>query len=115
MSKPKTIQETPLSMIEVSEEIENIKKRDKEPNSRVAKTEEYLNQFLTKDKKEGKEMIKKLMELKIPRLKENHIYKIADLMPHKPELVKLIFQGTPITITDENCRKIVKVVQDYKK
>jgi len=34
---------------------------------------------------------------------------------NKVELVKLLFQGTPLTISEDNCKKIVKVVEEYTK
>jgi DNA-directed RNA polymerase subunit F len=115
MTKPTVVEEVPMSLIEVKEEIEKIKKRDKEINFRVTKTEDYLNSFVKNSYKEHKELFEKLNTLNIPRLKETQICKIIDLMPNTPELVKLLFQGSTITISEDNAKKIAKAVEEYKK
>jgi len=42
-----TISEKPISISELKQELEKIKKRDKELNFRAARTEEYLQHFST--------------------------------------------------------------------
>lgn len=113
MAKPQTIEEKPLTMAEVKEELERIKKRDTELNYRGKKTEEYLNFFVTMKAKEAKELYKKIEGLQIPRLREIHITKIVDILPAKPEMVKVIFQGQPITISEESAKKIANAVKEY--
>ena len=113
MSKANIIEENPISMIQIKDELEKNKKKLGELNFRAAKTQEYLEQFSSLKVSEGKELIEKLKKLKIPRLRESHIYKVVDVLPHKVEMVKLLFQGTPLTISEDNCKKIVKVVEDY--
>ena len=113
MTNQEILEEKPISMLQLKEELDANTKKFGELNFRANKTNEYLQQFLKIKPKEGKELIKKLTDLKIPRLKEAHIFKIADLMPHKPELVKLLFQGTPLTISEDSCKKIVKVIDEY--
>ena len=66
--------ETPVTMAKLSEELEKIKKRDKELNFRAAKTEEYLNQFVKA--KKADELVEKINKLNIPRLREQQITKI---------------------------------------
>ncbi len=115
MTKPIVVEEVPMSLIEVKEEIQKIKKRDKEVNFRVAKTEEYLDLFVKNSFKEHKELFDKLTALNIPRLKEIQICKIIDLMPATAEMVKLLFQGSTITISEDNAKKIAAVVAEYVK
>jgi DNA-directed RNA polymerase subunit F len=115
MTKPNIIEEKPISMFDLKEQLDKNKKDMGELNFRAERTSEYLDEFMKIKPKEGKELIEKLIELKIPRLREQHLFKIADLMPHKLELVKLLFQGTPLTISDESCKKIVKIVEEYRK
>lgn len=111
--KPIIIDEKPITMAEVKEELENNAKKFGVLNFRATKTKEYVDEFQTLKTKEAKEIAKKIAELNIPRLRDLHICKIVDLMPHKIEMVKLIFQGTPLTITDDNCKKILKIVEEY--
>ncbi|MBT4540266.1 hypothetical protein HOC35_02015 [Candidatus Woesearchaeota archaeon] len=115
MTKPNIIEEKPISMFDLKEELDKNKKDMGELNFRAERTSEYLDEFLKIKSKQGKELIEKLKELNIPRLRDQHLFKLADIMPHKPELVKLLFQGTPLTITDESCKKIVKIIEEYRK
>jgi len=107
MSTPDILKETPISMAEVKEEIEKIKKRDKELAFRTARTEEYLNFFANKD---SLKIIDNLKKLKLTRLKEEHIIKIADLMPTSVDDLKIILQGYVITLTKDNMQKIIDEV-----
>jgi len=115
MTKPELIKETPITIVELKEYLKTIKKRDEELNFRAGKTEDYLNHFVTIKPKEAKELVKKLKELDIPRLKEEHIAKIIDLLPDHPEEVKSTLQGYTITVTKENLKKISDVVSEFTK
>jgi DNA-directed RNA polymerase subunit F len=53
MARPEVIKETPITIVELKEEIEKIKKRDGELNFRATKTEEYLGLFVALPKKKG--------------------------------------------------------------
>lgn len=113
MVKPQIIEEKPISMVELKQEIDKIKKRDEEPGFRVNKTEEFLNQFVKLDKTKEAEIKKRIEAIGIPRIKPEHINKIVDLLPAFPEEVKLLFQGSIITITNENAKKISDTVKEY--
>ena len=107
MAAPEVIREYPLSMAEVKGEIEKIKKRDKELSFRTSRTEEYLNHFVNKD---SIKLIEALKKLNIARLKDEHIVKIADLLPRTVEDLKIVLQGYTVTITKDNIQKIVDEV-----
>ena len=64
MSNEEILKEEPLTMVEMKDEIESIKKRDKELNLRTLKTLEYINQFTTLKSKEAKELYDKIEKLK---------------------------------------------------
>ena len=113
MTKPKVMQETPITMAELAEELDKIKKRDNELNFRASKTEDYLNQSGI-DKKKSKQLYKKIDELQIPRLKDVHIIKIVDLMPDDVESVKSILSGYTLTVTQDNIKKIAALVKEVK-
>lgn len=108
MEVKNVISETPISMHELKKVLGKIKKRDKELNFRAAKTEEFLNQIASFKKSD--ELSKKLAKLKIPRLKDQHIEKIADILPTTIKDLKLVLQGYTLTINNENAKKIVEVV-----
>ena len=56
--------------------------------------------------KQAKELYDKLISLSIPRLKDEHIHKIIDVLPRNVDDVKLILQGFVITVTKDNSLKI---------
>lgn len=103
------LNETPVGLAELKEELERIKKRDGELNFRANKAEDYLNQ-LNLDSAESKKLFKKIMDLKIPRVKEQHIYKILDIMPKTAEDLKVVIQGYPISVSNENVKKVVDLI-----
>jgi len=111
MVEKNIINETPISMHELKKELEKIKKRDKELNFRAAKTEEYLQQITTL-KKSG-ELYKKIVKLNIPRLRDQHIKKIIDILPATVKDLKVVLQGYTLTINNENAKKIVDVVNKF--
>lgn len=111
----KIVKENPITMVELKEEIEKIKKRDKEPNLRVQKTEEYINLFAHLKPEKEKELKEKITKLDIPRLKEEHIKKIIDILPIDIEDLKSLLQGYTITVSKENIQKIVEVINNVAK
>ena len=106
----KIVKESPITLTELKEEIGRIKKRDKEPNVRVQKTEEYLNLFAHLSHEKENELREKISKLDIPRLKEEHISKIIDLLPKDQEELKILLQSYTITVSKENVQKITEVI-----
>ncbi|MBN1385446.1 hypothetical protein JW968_00535 [Candidatus Woesearchaeota archaeon] len=113
MPKITIINEAPLSLNDVRSEIKAIKKRDTELNARAQKVEEYVNTFLILKQKEAKDISKAIEDLNIPRLKELHIKKIIDMMPTSVDELKSILQGYPISVTNDNIKKIVDVTKKF--
>ncbi|MBI3031887.1 hypothetical protein HYY69_00255 [Candidatus Woesearchaeota archaeon] len=113
MTKPNILEENSLNMIVVRKTLEKIKKRDTELNFRMQKTEEYLQNVTKLSNKDYETLLKELEGLNVPRFKEIHLNKIVDLLPKTPELVKLLFQGQTISISDDNAKKIANVVEKY--
>ena len=107
------IKETPLSASNVKAELERIKERDKELNYRAQKTEDYAQQIIKMEPKKAKELEEKLGSLNIPRLKEQHICKIMDILPATIEEVKAVLQGYALTITNENLKKIADTIAEF--
>ena len=106
MAKPVILNEEPITMANLKEELKSIKERDKELNFRA-------NKFVELDAKKADELKKKLEGLKISRLKPEMITKIIDLLPKTVDKLKVILQGYVITIGKEDSKKIVKVVNDF--
>lgn len=109
----KVLSETPITMAELKEDLKKIKERDSELNFRANKTEEYLNMFSTMDAGKAVDLKAKIKKLDIPRLKEEHMTKIVDMMPATPEEVKSLLQGYTITVNNENLKKISDAVAEF--
>jgi len=92
-----------------------IKERDGELNFRANKTEEYLGQFAELSPNKFSELKKKIEELNITRLKPEYVVKLADLMPESLNDIKVIMQAYPVTVKQEDLKKILAVIAEYKK
>ena len=108
----KILKEEPMTAAQVTDELQKIRSADKELNFRAQKTEDYLNQVVS-DSKKTAELVKKLEALKIPRLKDDQLVKIADILPVTEKDVKVLLQGYALTVTKENMQKIAKTVADF--
>lgn len=110
MGTAKILSEEPISVYELKEDIEKIKRRDKELNYRATRTEEYINHVATNKKQ--KEIYEKIQKLNIPRIKESHIKKIIDINPKSITDLKVAFQGYTISLTNENIKKIIDIFNE---
>ncbi|MBW3022643.1 hypothetical protein KY308_00885 [Candidatus Woesearchaeota archaeon] len=108
MVKPEIITETAITMAEAKNALNRIKERDEEYGFRSGKTHEYLISVPVESEKKAKELIKKIEELNIPRLKQDQIVKIVDVKPKSLEELKVVLQG--VTITNDNLKKIEAVI-----
>ncbi len=102
------LKETPINNLTLKEELEKIKKRDKELNFRAERTEEYLKTIDIS--KSANDIAAKIEKLKIPRLKDMHINKIVDIMPSTVKDLKIVLQGYTLTINNENAKKIIDTI-----
>ncbi len=115
MVKPHVLEERPLLLAELKEKLGSIKEKEKELNFRANKTEEYLVSIPVLGAKDAKELAKKLANLDIPRMKQEHIVKIVDLLPHTGNDVKMVLQNSVLTLSAESLKKITDVVAEYAK
>lgn len=113
MTSIKVVSESPITMSDLKEDLKKIKERDKELNFRANKTEEYINMFHVLEAEKAADLREKMRKLDVPRLKEEHIVKIIDMLPASPEEVKAILQGYTITVNNENVKKIADTVSDF--
>ncbi|MCX8147317.1 MAG: hypothetical protein N3D84_02520 [Candidatus Woesearchaeota archaeon] len=111
----KILSETPIAMADLKKGLARIKERDKELNFRSQRTEEYLNMFVEISAEQAKEIMSKIESLNISRLKPEHMIKLIDLMPKSVEEAKSIMSAYPITISNENLKKIVDILAEYQK
>ncbi|HII29900.1 TPA: hypothetical protein HA317_02450 [Candidatus Woesearchaeota archaeon] len=113
MTQPMVINDEPITMVELREELARIEKRDKEPSFRVGRTTEYLNAFVQLSPQKAEEFKKRILELNIPRIKDEHIDKIIDVMPASVEELKSVLMGYMITVNNENIKKIMNAVGGF--
>lgn len=111
----KIIEEEPLNMHQVKGELDKIKKRDDELNFRAKKTYEHLENFSKLSMTASKELYKKINDLDIPRLKEEHIHKVIDILPTTPEDLKLVLSQFTVSVTAANLKKICDAVKEIVK
>ena len=114
MTKPEILQEAPINMVHLKEELDTIKKRDKELGIIATKTQEYLKQFVKISPKKAQELEDKLRSLKISRLKDEFIIKIIDVMPTTADDLKTLLQGYVVSINQDDMKKVVDVVKGFK-
>ena len=110
MVNPEIIEETPINLATLKTIFSKIKKRDEELSYRLSKMQEFFEAVPILKKKEADELFSKLKDLEIPRLKDNMIQKIINLQPKTIEELKIIFQGSPISISKESMENIIKIL-----
>ncbi len=107
------LSEAPITMAQLKDDLKKIYKRDEELNFRATKTDEYLKNFVHLNLTKAKELQKALEGLNVPRLKEEHIVKLIDLLPGSIEELKTIFSGYTVTVSADNQKKIVETIKPY--
>lgn len=105
------ISEVPVNLHILKKELDRIKKRDNELNFRANRTEDYLNQIPML--KNADELFKKLMDLDIPRLREQQIHKIIDISPTTVNDLKVALQGYTVSLSNESMKKIVETINEF--
>lgn len=111
MPDSKIIEEKPLTLVEVKEALKEIEKRDKELNFRSNKVKEYLDIFAQKDLKEIKDLINKIKDLNIPRLKETQIVKIVDIRPKDLDSLRTVLMSEDTPVRQEDLSRILEVLK----
>ncbi len=114
MTTPKIISEQPLSLYEVKKELKVIKKRDETLSVRSNRVQEYVDLFTPLSEKDGAELKEKIIALEIPRLKEEYVNKIVDIMPLNADDVKVVLSGYGITVKNEHIQKIEDTLKQYR-
>jgi DNA-directed RNA polymerase subunit F len=113
MAELKIVEDKPISMADLKEELKEIKKRDEELGFRTAKVQEYVDVLKVIKPKEAEEIFNKIHKLNIARFKDMHIFKIIDLMPSNMVELKNITQGLGLSVNNDNLEKILEIVAEY--
>lgn len=114
MTTPKIISEQPLSLYDVKKELKVIKKRDENLSVRANRVNDYVELFTPLSEKDAAELKVKLIGLEIPRLKEEYVDKIIDIMPLSQDDVKVVLTGYGVTIKNDHVQKIIDTLAEYR-
>ncbi|MFH0752648.1 MAG: hypothetical protein V1914_03565 [archaeon] len=112
MARYEIISETPVTFVELKDELSKIEKRDKELSFRGNKTKEYLNIATQLKLKDAKELKKKIEDLNVLRLKEKQIVKIINVLPKDTDSLKVVLSSDSVT-SKEDLKKILDIVSEY--
>lgn len=114
MTTPKILSEQPLSLYDVKKELKVIKKRDENLSVRANRVNDYVELFTPLSEKDAAELKVKLIGLEIPRLKEEYVDKIIDIMPLSQDDVKVVLTGYGVTIKNDHVQKIIDTLAEYR-
>jgi len=95
------IDKKPLAIVEA---LDYIKDLDDKP---VLK--EYFDKFVKIKSKEAEEIRKKITSLNSPKIRDEHIAKIIDLMPKDSESVNKIF--LELSLSEEETKSLIDIVK----
>ena len=115
MPNPQFIEEKSLCLVDLKETLANIEKRDTQLNYLSTKVKDYLDLFVTLSPKKKEELHKKLNDLNLTRLREDHIAKILDFLPRTVNDLKVVLQAYPLSMPKKDQESIVQVIQEVVK
>ncbi|MAF99488.1 MAG: hypothetical protein CMH61_02650 [Nanoarchaeota archaeon] len=110
MVNPQLVEEHAVSLSDVKAYIAQMQERG-ELDFRTNKTREFVENFTILEVKKKDELLKKLNDLKILRLKEPQIIKIMDFLPQTVEDVRVLLQGYPVSVSKKDMERIVGTVK----
>lgn len=113
MSNYEIVGTEPLSGAEVMDHIKKCEK-DRELTYREDKIKDYLKKTLKLSKTKFNEAKKKVVALEIPRLEEEHIVKILEIMPQNGTELRSIVSNSGTVLVDESVTQILDVLKEYK-
>lgn len=113
MTDIEIINERPLSIIEVRELLNEIKKKSGELSEKGTKTKEHIDNVVKLTKKEAEELREKIIKLNISRFKDRHISKLIEIMPTDMDSIRVLFSGESIALNPDDIKQIIAIMKDY--
>jgi DNA-directed RNA polymerase subunit F len=107
----RTLNEKPISLSEVLEVLEKEKKGELDYVQRLAY--DYAQKFAMLDAEKAKRLKEEL--LGIEKLREHHAVVITNLMPETQQDLEVIFQKERVRLEEEDFKKILEIVEKYRK
>jgi len=113
MHNPKFIEEKPATLSEVAELLKDVTETDAQSAFRSTRAKDFVENFsseiATASKRE--ELLKKLQDLNLTRLKEEHFVKIIDFLPKTVDDLKTVFQAYPLSLPKKDQESIIGAVK----
>ena len=91
------------------------KAKDTELTYREEKTQEYLKNFSKLSLKDFEKAKAELIALELPRIEDEQIVKILELMPSNGTELRAIVSHSGVVLVDENVTKTLDVLNSYRK
>lgn len=113
MVNPQFVEEKPVSLVDVKELVKDLEKRDGTLSYASTKVKEYLEQFVTLSQPKKEDLHKKLVDLKLTRLREEHFVKIIDFLPATAQELKVVLQAYPLSLSKKDQESILEVVKQF--
>ena len=113
MVTPQFVEEKPLSLSDVQATIQAVEKRDTTLNLLSTRCKEYLDEVVVLSAAKKEQFYKKLLDLKLIRLKEEHFAKIIDFSPKTVNDLKIVLQAYPLSLPKKDQEAIIAVVQEF--
>jgi DNA-directed RNA polymerase subunit F len=114
MPELKIIKSRILTLGEIAEELKpKNKKVELEPIQQ--KVMDHSIKFSKLNKSQELKLIEELRSLEVPRMTEEHIATIVNILPQAVSELKTVFAGTKTTIAQENLDKIQQILNKYEK
>ena len=101
----------PVSLSEVKSILKKVEKDREELLYEQKIALEHAHKFAKLPLKKTNDLIKELLTLDF--LQENHVYKIADLLPINEEDVKTLFAKERLTLGENEINKILTIVKKH--
>ncbi len=112
MPNPQFMEEKQLSLLDVKSILDKTEKRDTTLNYLSGKSKEYVEGFVTFSPAKKEELQRKLAELQLTRLKEEHIAKIIDFLPKTLAELKIVLLAYPLSMPKKDQESLVQAVQE---
>lgn len=112
MSNYELVEMQPISRTEAQDVIKK-KEKDFELTYREDKIKEYLKKGIKLNLKDFNEAKEKIIALEIPRLDDESIIRILDIMPKNGTELRAIVSSSGIVLVDENVTKITNILKSY--
>ncbi len=110
MTNPQFIEAKPLTLAVVKDALVEMQKRDEKLNFRAGKAREYVDAFVVIDAQKKEALLKKLQDLNLTRLRDEHFTKIIDFLPKTANELKVVLQAYPLSLPKKDQDSIVAAV-----